>query len=104
MTIRELIHWDRPSNVSVREGNLGESMASLQEEMNRLFSHFYNGSLARLTDWDVKTAATPAVNVTENGKSFSVKVELAGMKPEDVEVEMTEGYLTIKGEKEEESK
>ena len=31
-----------------------------------------------------------------------MKAELAGMQPEDVEVNVTDGFLTIKGEKKEE--
>lgn len=103
MTIRELIHWDRPLNLSVRQGDIKNSLTSLQDEMNRLFEHFYSGAQLRLTDWNKLAPATPAVNISENGKAFKVKVELAGMNPEDVEIEATEGYLTLKGEKEEES-
>lgn len=102
MTIRELIHWNRPTNISIREGSFGSSLANLQEEMNRLFEHFYTGTQVRKTDWDKLPATAPALNISENGKSFKVKVELAGMSPDDVELEITDGYLTLKGEKEEE--
>ncbi|QQG35759.1 MAG: Hsp20/alpha crystallin family protein [Micavibrio aeruginosavorus] len=103
MTIRELTHWDRP-NVSNRQGIFGQSPVSLQEEINRLFDHFYSGTQVRLTDWDKLPAASPAVNISENGKAFKVNVELAGMNPEDVDIEVTNGYLTLKGKKEEETK
>jgi HSP20 family protein len=42
---------------------------------------------------------SPAVDVTESEKSYSVTVELAGAKREDVTVESHEGMLSIKGEK-----
>lgn len=41
MSIRDLIRWDRPANVSIRQSGLSQSLASLQEEMNRLFDHLY---------------------------------------------------------------
>ena len=104
MTIRELIHWDRPSNVSIRQKNLGPSLVTLQEEMNRLFEHLYSGVQLHLTDWDKKAPAMPAVNISESRGAFKVKVELAGMSPDDVDVEITDGYLTLKGEREEETK
>jgi HSP20 family protein len=104
MTMRELIHWNRPTNISISEGGLGLSLASLQEEMNRLFEHFYSGTQVRLTDWDKASVSAPAVNISENGKAFKVKVELAGISPDDVELEITDSYLTIKGEREEETK
>ncbi|MGZ9096823.1 MAG: Hsp20/alpha crystallin family protein [Micavibrio sp.] len=102
MSIRELIPGNRPTNISIREGGFGSSLAALQEEMNRLFEHFYTGTQVRLTDWDKLTAAAPAVNISENGKAFKVRVELAGMSPDDVDLEITDGYLTLKGEKKEE--
>ncbi|HNQ92679.1 MAG TPA: Hsp20/alpha crystallin family protein [Alphaproteobacteria bacterium] len=104
MSIRDLIRWDRPQNVSIRQGGFAQSLASLQEEMNRVFDHFYTGAQLRLTDWDKAGPAAPAMNVTENGSAFSVKVELAGMNPDDVEVEVIGNTLAVRGEKKEEKK
>lgn len=103
MSIRDLISWDRPFNIPVRRENIDPSLSSLQGEMNRLFERFYNGSLAHLTDWEQKLPSAPALDVTENGKAFRVRTELASIDPEDVDVEISGGFLTIKGEKEEES-
>lgn len=101
--ISELMHWNRPSSIFVRKGSeIGSSLASLQEEMNRLFEHFYTGTQLYLTDWDKKLAASPAVNVVEDGSGFKVEAELAGMDPKNVEIEITGGYLTLKGERKEE--
>ena len=101
--ISELMHWNRPSSISVRKGlDVGSSLATLQEEMNRLFDHFYTGTQLYLTDWDKKLATAPAVNVVEDGSSFKVEAELAGMDPKNVDVEIAGGYLTLKGERKEE--
>lgn len=104
MTIRELIHWNRPASLSVREGNFGPSLAALQEDINRLFEHFYSGMQLRLTDWDKLPLSAPAVNVSENGKSYKIRVELAGMSPDDVELDITDTYLILKGQKQDEKK
>jgi HSP20 family protein len=52
-------------------------------------------------DWGL-TKFTPALNLLENDTGYEVSVELPGMKPEDVTVELKEGNLWISGEKAEE--
>jgi HSP20 family protein len=42
---------------------------------------------------------TPAVDVSEDGEGFLFTVELPGMKPEAVNIEVKENVLTIKGER-----
>ena len=102
--IRELMHWNRPAAVSVRKGmDIGASLAAMQEEMNRLFDHFYTGTQLYLTDWDKKIADLPSVNVVEDGTSFKVEAELAGIDPKNVEVEVANGCLTLKGERKEQT-
>jgi len=44
----------------------------------------------------------PEVNMVETEKALEVAVELPGMKPEEVKVEIREGNLWIMGEKKEE--
>jgi HSP20 family protein len=44
----------------------------------------------------------PEANLTETDKAIEVTVELPGMKPEDVKLEIKEGALWVTGEKKEE--
>ena len=44
----------------------------------------------------------PEANIAETDKAVDVTVELPGMKPEEVKVELREGVLWITGEKKEE--
>lgn len=104
MTMRDLINFDRPFNLPVRQADMRATFDNLQNEMNRIFDHLYSGALVRMTDWDKKLQSAPAVDVKDTGKSFKVKIELAGMDPENVDLEISEGVLTIKGEKKEEKK
>ena len=98
MTLSEMIHWNRPSNVPVRQRNrFGRSLMSLQDDMDKMFHDFFGGMPA----W-AHEPAFPAVDIIENEMDFKVKAELAGMQPEDVEINVTDGFLTIKGEKKEE--
>lgn len=102
MTLRELVHWDRPFNIPVRQRNrLGRSLMSLQEDMNSLFQSFFGES--GMPVWPSSGYESfPSIDIIENDKDFRIKAELAGMNPEDVEVSVTDGFLMIKGEKKEE--
>lgn len=52
--------------------------------------------------WGPEDRFLPPVDVAETPETIEVTVELPGMKPEDVKVEMKEGRLYISGEKKEE--
>ena len=45
----------------------------------------------------------PSIDVFERGNDFEVKVELPGMKQEDIDVSVSDDTLTIKGERKQES-
>lgn len=96
MTFRDLIPWDQSFTIPVHYRNrFNRSLSSLQDEIGQLISGFMNDGFSGLKS----DFAFPAVDVIENDKDFKVKVELAGMNPEDVDVSVVEGFLTIKGEK-----
>ena len=102
MTLSELIHWNRPSNVPVRQGRsrAERSLLNMQNDMDDLLQNFFGEMhMPAFT----QQPAFPAVDIIENDKNFQVKAELPGMKPEDVDVSVTDGFLTIKGEKCEET-
>ena len=46
----------------------------------------------------------PAVDIIDTPEAYVLKVELAGMKPEDVHVELEDDVLTIRGERHQEEK
>ena len=71
-------------------------MLLMQRDMDRIFSRM--GS----TEGRSGTATAtwmPRINVKRSGDDLAVHVELAGIKPEEVDIEVTEGVLTIKGER-----
>jgi HSP20 family protein len=81
----KLMPYQRPSLAWPTFGRL----SNLQEEIDRLFE-------SPLTGW------APALDVHEDKDSFSVRVELPGMKREDIEVSLHDGALVISGERKEE--
>ncbi len=77
---------------------------SLRDEIERLFDAF------EPRQWfDRRSAASglagrefplcPAVDLTENEKSYSVTAELPGLEPDAIQVKVSNGTLTISGEK-----
>lgn len=89
---------------------------SLQREVDRLFDDFTRGfSLFPFSErgFDVapmfRTGApdgglAPSVDVAETDKSFEISAELPGMSEKDIDVSLSDGVLTLKGEKREERK
>lgn len=66
------------------------TFTSLQREMDRLFDDFFRrGGLMR--EWPV--------DVVETNDTVVVKAELPGMEPKDVDISVSGGKLTIKGER-----
>jgi len=46
--------------------------------------------------------AAPAIDIAESEKTYEITAELPGMDEKNIEVKVTNGNLTIKGEKQEE--
>lgn len=68
-----------------------------ENEMEDLMERYFgNGE-----EWGLNRF-TPSLNVVESDKAYEVTVEVPGLKPEDVTVELSEGQLQISGEKKEE--
>jgi HSP20 family protein len=84
------------------EGFRGD-IASLHRELDRLFESLWNegfGSSMLSADW-ARMEVVPQLDVTEDYKSFSVKIDLPGMGEKDVDVTLSDRVLTIRGKKEE---
>ena len=102
MTIRDLIPWNRRREVAVRRGEEANPFLTLHREMNRLFDDVFRGLdvapfgsdrfLDRAMGW-------PNIEVSETEKEVKVTAELPGLEEKDVEVELANGVLAIKGEK-----
>jgi len=75
-------------------------LATFRREMDRLFERFF-GELPTLEfpafGW------TPRLDVSETKDSVTVKVELPGLEPKDLDISISGNMLTIKGEKKQET-
>lgn len=93
-----------------RRGESWLPFESLRSEIDRLFDDFapnlWHRPLAsalmrrvpRLSELDV----APAVDLAETEKTYEITCELPGMEEKDIEVAISNGTLTIRGEKQEE--
>jgi HSP20 family protein len=71
---------------------------TLRDEMNRVFARTVGdrpsgGAAAAGAAW------APPVDILDTAEAFVIKAELPGLRPEDVEVELDEDVLSIRGER-----
>lgn len=85
----------------------------LRNRVDRLFHDFQTGFVRNpfirpLPDieafWrrDLGLNVTPAMDIVEKDKAFEVTAELPGLDAKNIDLELSDGTLTIKGEKQEE--
>jgi len=74
-----------------------------KEALDNLFDtdRFFNAKPDRL--WAELEAITPKVNVTENENFFHLEAATPGMQDKDINIEVHNDVLTIKGHKKDES-
>src|SRR5256885_3415619 len=92
-----LIRYQAPSSVMWPSLN---RWASLRDDLDTLLElpFLTSGQQAQLfTGW------TPALDLYQNNDNVVVRVELPGMRKEDIEISLHDGMLTISGERKAES-
>jgi HSP20 family protein len=93
-----VIRWQRPVLTPWAEWG---RLTDLRDEIDRLFE----SPLAELTRTsNLLSGWTPPLDVYENKDNFVVKIELPGMKKEDIEVSLHDGSLSISGERKSETR
>ncbi|QHP66256.1 Hsp20/alpha crystallin family protein [Bradyrhizobium sp. LCT2] len=89
-------------------GETWRPFEALRKEVDRLFEDFGTDDFWRRPfhslagferNWAQKLVSTPAVDVTESDKAYEITAELPGMDEKDIEVNVANDGLTIKGEK-----
>jgi len=105
MNVRELVPWSRAgerglSPLGSEEGPIG----SFHREMNRLFDEALRtfdmprstGAISR-TNW-------PRLETSENEQEIRLVVDVPGIAEKDLELSITNGVLTVRGERKSEVK
>lgn len=91
MNLKSLIHTGRDRSVAA------SPFVSLQREIDRLFEGFTRGfpTLAG----NGATALVPSMDVSETDMEIEVTAELPGLEETDVQINLSDNLLTIRGEK-----
>ena len=99
MNVRDLIPWRRSASQAptVYRDEVASPFLTLHREMNRLFDetfrHLEMPSLfGRMPTW-------PSVEVSETDKELRVTADVPGLDEKEVEVLLSNGVLTMRGEK-----
>jgi HSP20 family protein len=69
----------------------------MTKEMDHFWDSFLEGTLRKRDE--VGTEWLPSLDVSETKNDFVVKAELPGIDPKDIDISLTDGMLTIRGEK-----
>jgi HSP20 family protein len=93
-----LIKFQRP-NLSNWSGF--DQLSDLHEEFNRLFNEPFERT-ARA--FGALNAWAPPVDIYEDKNSLILRVEVPGLKKEDIDISLHENVLTISGERKNEKK
>jgi HSP20 family protein len=102
MAIHDLVPGLRNQELAPSRGTYDPFM-TLHREMNRLFDDVFRGfgapSLSPLIEGRF---GWPKLEVSDTGKTLIISAELPGMTEKDVQIEIANGVLTIRGEKNDE--
>jgi HSP20 family protein len=94
-----LARWEPFGGLRRRRDIFGE-LFDMQEQMNRMFDEFFGERRTGLAEG----AWVPSVDVSETDAAIVVRAELPGMSQDDIELNLQDNVLTLKGEKKQETK
>lgn len=101
---RPLTLFNRNRNAPALAGNADEPFFQLHREMNRLFDDFFLdfGSSSFLAPSGQNGARAIHIDVKDKGKALEIAAELPGVAEDDIDVELSDNLLTIRGERRDE--
>ena len=91
MTMKSLIPVGRDSSLARTDTN---PLTMLQQEVDRLFDGFSRS----LSGFSPRTLM-PSIDLAETDKEIELTAELPGMEEKDVQLNVVDNHLTIRGEK-----
>jgi HSP20 family protein len=101
MGFRDIIPWTKGQQLSTGQQAF-DPFLTLHREMNRLLDDVFRGfgPLGRIGNPLVEgQLAWPRIELGETDKAVTVSAELPGLSEKDVQVEIANGVLSIRGEK-----
>jgi HSP20 family protein len=101
MGVRDLIPWTKGQQLSTGREAF-DPVLTLHREMNRLFDDVFRGfgPLSRVGNPLMEDQfAWPRLELSETDKAVTVSAELPGLSENDIQIEIANGVLSIRGEK-----
>jgi HSP20 family protein len=101
MGVRDLVPWTKGQQLSTGREAF-DPFLTLHREMNRLFDDVFRGfgSLGRIGNPLMEGQfAWPRIELSETDKAVTISAELPGLSEKEVQVEIANGVLSIRGEK-----
>jgi HSP20 family protein len=81
--------------------NPSRDLLRIQDEMNRMVDRFFSPDLFEEGSFGGSNWL-PSMNVQEDKDNFSIGLELPGLSKDDVKLTLSDGTLTIEGERKQE--
>lgn len=85
-----------------------ELMRRMSEDMDRLFEAFHPGRMQGMQGMQGMQSGggmwAPELEMERRGNDLCIRADLPGLKPEDIEVNLEDGVLTIEGERQHQSR
>lgn len=91
--------WELTTWKPLRELAPFREFERVRREMDRLWDSFLEGGLRKRGE---ESEWLPSLDVAETKNELVVKAEVPGMDPKDIDISLSDGVLTIKGEKRQE--
>jgi HSP20 family protein len=101
MAIKDLIPWKGSEHRLTKHRRDESPLMDLRQDIDRMFDSFWRGG--PLGNWSGDgIVAFPEIDVKETDKEIRVSAELPGLDEKDIHVSVSDGVLSIEGEKHEE--
>jgi HSP20 family protein len=85
--------------MSVSRWDPFQDLLSIQDEMNQLFTRAAGQRPSQGTESGRQRMWAPALDISERKDAYVVTVEVPGVKPEELDITLEDGLLTIQGER-----
>ena len=100
MQMKDLLPWVRKDHATESKAQEDNPIATLQRDMNRVFESFWHRVESQFGggEWGLGGAGVRS-DVVETDDAIEVSVELPGMEMSDLEVNVSDDTMIVKGEK-----
>lgn len=92
-----------------RNASMPLTLASMRDEMERMFDRFWTNPMAAMESQDrwfgdfSPAQFEPQLDVTDDANFVRVSLEVPGVEMKDLDIEVQDGVMTITGEKKQEA-